>query len=237
MKMPKINALLMTAGMCLALMTACGDNGAAETEPAETETPAAEEGGFQYDGSPVELVMQCHDPQSSICGAYLEDWENMMTEASEGNITFVNYFGGSLVRAAESVEIVKNGGADLCWGAATIYSGQFRISEFLSLPLSGITCARMGCKVFMNMYETIPALQSEYSAYHVIQLSQCTTMPISLASKKLETLADFQGLCMRVSGSTASLWATAIGISPMTVATHETYESLEKNVIKACAND
>ncbi len=235
MKMRKILALLMAVSMCFALLTACGDKTPAATTDPATTTEGADDA--LANAKAVELVMQCHDPESSICGSYLQDWEAMVTEASAGKITFVNYFGGSLVSSAESVDAVQNGVADMCWSAATIYSGQFPISEFIQLPLAGITCARMGCKVFTQMLAEIPELQTEYSNYQVVQVSACTTAPLSFTAKQPQTLADFQGLRMRVAGSTASLWATAVGISPMTVATPETYESLEKNVIEGCAND
>ena len=184
-----------------------------------------------------QLIVQNHDPAGSICGQYVEAWGSKVEKESKGKIKFVYYHGGSLVGAPGSVDAVSNGTADLCWSAATIYSGQFPISEFIQLPLSGITCARMGSAVFMDMYREIPELKAEYDDYHVIQLSACTYAPISTTKKKLKTIDDFKGLRIRAPGSTCALWATAIGASPMTVATPETYESLEKDVIEGCLND
>ncbi len=235
MKLNRTLALSLVAALSISLLSGCGGTSGKPADDSKPSPDASETSS--YDGKPVELVVQCHDPENSIAGAYLKDWEGMVTKASDNNITFVNYFGGSLVSAPEAADAVKNGVADMCWAPATIFSGQFPISEFLSLPLTGINCGRMGSKTFMSMYEAIPELQKEYEDYYLVQVSQCTTMPISLTDKKCETAADFKGLRIRVSGSTASLWATAVGMSPMTVATPETYESLEKNVIEGCIND
>ncbi len=184
-----------------------------------------------------QLIVQNHDPATSICGQYVEAWGSKVEKESKGQIKFVYYHGGSLVGAGGSVDAVVNGTADLCWSAAGIYSGQFPISEFILLPQNGITCARMGSAVFMDMLKEIPELQTEYEDFYVVQLSACTYAPISTTKKKINTIDDMQGLRIRAPGSTCALWATAIGAAPMTVATPETYESLEKDVIEGCLND
>lgn len=223
MKAKRFIALLIAVLMVISL-AACGGG-----------APSSGDNGD--DGKVYNFIVQNHDPATSICGQYVEDWGKKVTEASNGRIQFTFYHGGSLVSAGESVEAVKNGTADLCWSAASIYSGQFPVSEGIMLPLNGVTNARFGSKVMMDMLEEIPEMQKEYEDFKVIQLSTCTYAPISLTSKKLETIEDFQGLRIRAAGSTVTLWAKAVGMSPMTVPTPETYETLQKNVIEGCMND
>jgi TRAP-type C4-dicarboxylate transport system substrate-binding protein len=183
------------------------------------------------------LSVQNHDPATSICGQYVEAWGNKVKEASGGRIDFVYYHGGSLVSAADAVDAVENGVADITWSAASIYAGKFPISEGVMLPLNGVTNARTGSKVMMDLLAELPEMRKEYSAYKVIQLSTCTYAPISLVNKKVETIQDIQGLRLRAAGATVITWARAVGISPMTVPTPETYENLQKNVIDGCMND
>ena len=189
------------------------------------------------DGKVFELIVQNHDPAASICGQYVEAWGKTVEEASGGRIKFVYYHDGSLVGADDSVNAVLNGTADICWSAATIYSGQFPISEFIQLPLSGITCARMGCDVMQDMFREVPAFQAEYKDYKVIMLGSCTYAPVSTTTGKLTSVGDINGLRIRAPGSTCALWSSDIGMSPMTVATPETYKLLEKGVIDGCLND
>lgn len=188
------------------------------------------------DGVVFELVVQNHDPASSICGQYVEAWGKTVEGASGGRIRFVYYHDGSLVGADDSVKAVLNGAADICWSAASIYSGQFPISEFIQLPLSGISCARMGCDVMQDMFEEVPAFRTEYKDFKVIMLGSCTYAPVS-TTVKLSTVTDIRGLRIRAPGSTCALWSSDIGMSPMTVATPETYGLLEKGVIDGCLND
>jgi TRAP-type C4-dicarboxylate transport system substrate-binding protein len=130
---------IMTAAGCGAAVSGTDDTVAASTHPADA-------------GDIYELIVQNHDPAASTCGQYIEAWGAAIEDASGGRIQFKYYHGGSLVGADDSVNAVLSDKADICWSAASIYSGQFPISEFIQLPLSGITCARMGCDVMQDMF-------------------------------------------------------------------------------------
>ncbi len=246
--MKKLLSLLLVFVMAFSLLTLTSCNKKTAPDSGDASAPASDAGSDDGssaptsdagsdDGTVYNFVVQNHDPASSICGQYVEAWGSAVTEASNGRITFDYYHGGSLVGAGDSVNAVLDGTADMCWSAATIYSGQFPISEFIQLPLSGINCARMGSDVMMDMYNEMPEFQDEYKDFKVIMLGSCTYAPVSTTEKKLETLDDIQGLRIRAPGSTCGLWCTAVGMSPMTVATPETYEQLEKGVIEGCLND
>jgi TRAP-type C4-dicarboxylate transport system substrate-binding protein len=226
--------LAVVIGFGLVTLTGCGaaHTGADPGAAAVSADVEASSGSKVY-----ELIVQNHDPATSICGQYVEAWGRTVEDASGGRIRFVYYHGGSLVGADDSVNAVLNGTADICWSAASIYSGQFPISEFIQLPLSGITCARMGCDVVQDMLREIPAFRDEYSGFKVIMLGSCTYAPVSTTDRKLETIGDIRGLRVRAPGMTCALWCSTVGMSPMTVATPETNELLEKGVIEGCLND
>jgi TRAP-type C4-dicarboxylate transport system substrate-binding protein len=236
MFMKKAIASLLLAVMALGLPAAAGCGpagpgpGGADAAPSPSARPVS-------DGGVIELVVQNHDPAASACGQYIEAWGKTVEDASGGRLRFVYYHDGSLVGADGAVNAVLDGTADICWSAASIYSGQFPVSEFIQLPLSGITCARMGCDVMQDMYREIPALQAEYGEFKVIMLGSCTYAPISMASRKLTTVGDIRGLRIRAPGSTCALWCSAIGMSPMSVATPDTYDMLREGVIEGCLND
>jgi TRAP-type C4-dicarboxylate transport system substrate-binding protein len=234
-------AFLLTIVLAFILITSGGCNNTSlsyrsSTDPGD-EAYTSEDEEHVSDDKIYELIVQNHDPASSICGQYVEAWGKVVEDASHGRIKFVYYHGGSLVGADDSVKALLNGTADITWSAASIYSGQFPISEFIQLPLTGITCARMGCDVMQDMLSEIPAFQAEYKDFKVIMLGSCTYAPISTSTKKLTTISDLQGLRIRAPGSTSALWCSAIGMSPMSVATPETNLLLEKGVIEGCLND
>lgn len=233
----KKNIRYLLVILTLGLMAGCG---AQSTEPVSI-TPGAyavsANPQVPSDGEIYKLVVQNHDPAASTCGQYVEAWGKTVENASGGRIKFTYYHDGTLVGADDSVKAVLSGKADICWSAASIYSGQFPISEFIQLPLSGITCARMGCDVMRDMFREVPALQDEYEDFKVIMLGSCTYAPISTTTDKLTTIDDIQGFRIRAPGSTCALWSSDIGMNPMTVATPETNELLKKGVIEGCLND
>ena len=239
--MKKIIALLLVIVMALGLitLTGCAATSSLSNDDTAADADTAVSAITQplSDGSVYELIVQNHDPAASICGQYVEAWGKTVEDASDGRIKFTYYHDGSLVGADDAVNAVLNGTADICWSAATIYSGQFPISEFIQLPLSGITCARMGCAVMQDMFKEVSAFQAEYSAFKVIMLGSCTSAPVSTTTQKLATVDDIQGLRIRAPSSTCALWSSDIGMSPMNVATPETYEFLKEGVIEGCLND
>ncbi|WP_084726303.1 TRAP transporter substrate-binding protein DctP [Sporobacter termitidis] len=239
--MQTTRVLLLLLAMTLGLLTLSGCN---SISPGPSGGSASDAGDVKStgtqpssDGRVYTLTVQNHDPATSICGQYVEAWGKVVEDASGGRIKFLYFHGGSLVNADGAVNAVLSDTADICWSAASIYSGQFPISEFIQLPLSGITCARMGCDVMQDMFREIPAFQAEYSSFKIIMLGSCTYAPISTTDKKLETVGDIQGLRIRAPGSTCALWCSSVGMSPLTVATPDTNDMLEKGVIEGCLND
>lgn len=230
----KKDLILLLAVIIMASAAACG--GGSSNAPTTSSAPSGNKAPAG-DGKVYEFMVQNHDPASSICGQYLEAWGSKITEASNGQIKFTFYHGGSLGSAAESVEMVENGQADLCWSSQGIYTGRFPVSEGIMLPMNGVNSARMGSKILMDMLREMPEMQKEYEAFKVVQLSACTYSPISLTKPPLKTAADLKGLRIRVASKTVGMFMENLGVSPMTVATPETYESLEKNVIDGCIND
>jgi TRAP-type C4-dicarboxylate transport system substrate-binding protein len=232
--MKRIAALLLA--IALGLIPASCDAAHGGTE-ADSDAAVSADAQTSSGTKVYELIVQNHDPASSICGQYVEAWGRTVEDASGGRIKFIYHHGGSLVGADDSVNAVLNGTADICWSAASIYSGQFPISEFIQLPLSGITCARMGCDIMQDMLREIPAFAAEYAAFKVIMLGSCTYAPVSTTIRKLETVNDIRGLRIRAPGSTCALWCSSVDMSPMTVATPETNGLLENGVIEGCLND
>ena len=244
MKLRKILALIMAMAMCLALLTACGNN----DTPPETGNPPAETGDSNTgdlpgDGTKYEILVTNHDSESSKGAQFMADLGQKMMDYVAANSTdtldVIVYNGGSLYGGGEAFGAVESGNCDMAWGAAAFYSGQFPISEFIQLPLNGINSAQMGSKVFMDMAAEIPEAAAEWETVKVIALQgNCPgILSTTKAYGKVETADDLKGLQFRTAGTTAGLWVSAVGMEPVTVSTSDTYEYLEKNIVNGCMND
>ncbi len=253
MKLRKLLALVMAGAMCLALLTACGGGGdsgnsqAPAASPSDSAAPApsdaapaGEKGGT---GETFTMDVSNHDSEISKGAQYMKDLTDMMSaylsSVSTDSFDFQIYNGGSLYGGAECVDGVASGGASFAWGAAAFYSGRFPISEFIQLPLNGINSAQMGSKVFQDMLAEIPELADEYAGLRIIQLQGNCPGILSTTKEygKIEKPEDLNGLQFRTAGTTAGLWVSAVGMVPVTVATSDTYEYLEKDIVNGCMND
>ena len=180
--MKRIIAIMLALVMVVALC-ACGN------------------GDSKTDDKVYTLTVANHDSSTSIGEKFVEDLLNQISEESGGRLQFQYNPGGSLFSAGESVEAVRSGNCDICWNSSSAAVGIFPVSEALTVPLLGITCARMGSKVYQDMYNEIPEVAAEFEDFKVITVHSCGTAPISTISKKLETPADLKGMVIRAAGT------------------------------------
>lgn len=240
--MKKTIALVMALVLCLALFAGCGGSGSTTT-PADTSAPADNTGDNTAaetkpsDGKTYNLIVVNHDASTSMCELYIETLFNSISEASGGRLQFTYQPGGSLLGAAETLDGVKDGTADICWSCTSFFGGRFRVSEFINLCANGLTSARMATDVYQQMYEEIPELQQELSDWHIIGLHSCSYGPISTVGKKIEKPEDFKGMQIRTAGTVAAEYIKALGATPVSVPTSDVYESVSKGVFDGFTND
>lgn len=215
--MKKYISMILVAAIVLSLclcFAGCGDNS----------------------GKAVQLIVSNHDSSTSIGESYVENLLNEISEKTGGKVVFQYNPGGSLYGGGEAVDAVRKGSADICWNAASITVGVFPVSEFLSLPMTGISCAQMGTEVLRDMMNEIPEVAAEYSDFYVIALHSNNPGQIS-TNKKIETVNDLKGMLIRAAGPAQSQYINSIGASAQSMSTTEVYEALQKGVVEGCTND
>ena len=225
--MKKILALILALAMCFALV-ACGNS----DKPADDKTPAD-----KTDDKVYELVVVNHDAVTSMCEKYVETLFDAIAEESNGRLKFTYQAGGSLFGAAETIDAVKVGSADICWATTGTYGGVFPLSEFINLVGNGIDSASKGSAVFNAMYKEIPEVAAEFEDWKVLALHGTSNSPISTVGKKIETPADFKGVRVRVAGTIPTLYAQQLGLDAVALPTSEVYDNLSKNALDGMLND
>jgi TRAP-type C4-dicarboxylate transport system substrate-binding protein len=235
-------AIVMILALALSL-TACGGNGGDTTTPTNQGTDnqgTDNQGGDTQpadDGKTYTLIVTNHDASTSVGEQFVETVLGQIAEESGGRLEFIFNPGGSLFGGGEAVEAVRSGSADICWNATSITVGVFPVSEFINVPLNGITCAQMGSKVLRDMYNEIPECAAEYDDFYVLELQACSTAPLSTVDKKIESPDDLKGLSIRSAGTVQSNYVNMIGASASSMSTAEVYEALQKSVVKGMTND
>lgn len=238
----KINILLSLV-LALSLMfalAACGGGGGTTNNGGDTTTnnggdTTTNSGGS--DNKTYTIVVTNHDSSTSVGQQYVETVLGQIAEESGGRLNFSFSSGGSLFASGEAVAAVRDGSADICWNSTSITNGVFPISEFINLPLNGITCARMASKVFRDMLAEIPECAAEFSDFYVFEAQACSTAPLSTVDKKIESPDDLKGLSIRTAGTVQSNYIQLLGASPSSMPTADVYEALEKGIVKGMTND
>jgi TRAP-type C4-dicarboxylate transport system substrate-binding protein len=236
MKFKSLTVLFLFVAMGI-VISACGSAGGNTSSSSSGNDSADASASSADDGKVYEFIVQNHDPASSICAEFLEAWGQEITDASDGRIQFVYYHGGSLGSAVESVDMVLNGNADICWNAASINAGRFPYSEAISLPMLGIETTVDASKVTWSLYENNDYVKDEWKDFYVIEVAAACDVPVATTKKKIEVPSDFSGLRMRATIPALVTWLQTLGSVPMSITIPDTYENLEKNVADGCFND
>lgn len=226
--MKKILALILALAMCFALV-ACGNSDSKDTTNNNATTTT--------DDKVYNLVVVNHDSTTAMGEIWMETLFNAISEESGGRLTFTYQAGGSLFGAAETIDAVKVGSADICWFTTGTYGGVFPVTEFINLVGNGIDSAREGSAVLNTMYEEIPEVAAEFEDWKVLALHGTSNSPISTVGKKIETVNDFKGMRLRVAGTIPTLYLQQLGADAVALPTSEVYDNLSKNALDGMCND
>ncbi len=231
-------ALILAAAMCFVLLAACGEESSSSSSSGTSETSESKSAGDDdYGTAEYRLTVVNHDSPSCMGEHWLETILGYITEDTDGRVQFDYYAGGSMFGATETIDAVKDGSADICWWTTGSYSGRFLLSEFINLVGNGIDNAQLASAVINTMYNEIDEVKDEYTDWHVLCLHGTSCSPICTVSKKIESPNDLTNLRLRVAGTVPSAYISAIGAEPISMATSEVYDNLEKNALDGMCND
>ena len=253
--MKKLLSLALALAMLLAL-AACSSSSSsdddaseetaeetAETEESsdeeEEETEEEEEEDSSSDGT-VEitstetytLTLSCHDADTSVTGIYLQAWADEVYEVTNGGVTINCVWSGTLASAADVGDMVKSQGVDIGWIYIGYYSGQYPLSEVLSVPMQGFGDPVVSTEVLWALAEgDYPDVIDEWSEdYKVLMLYGNPGMML-YSNVEINSLDDLAGVSIRCPAGVITDVLAAWGASPITMATADIYQAVEKNNI------
>ena len=218
-----ISALLLAA-MLLAL-TGCGSG--------KTEDSAAAGGTDDY----YTLSLTMHDPVTAAVGVLYQEWADEIYDLTDGHVKIELYGSATLAPGTEVVDYVQSGAADIGWIYTAFFSGQFPLTEVVSVPMSGLYHPAQTANVLWDLYEEYPALQEELSGFKVLMLYGNPVNFISTKDKPIESLSDLKGMNLRAPTGGVSEVLKAWGVNPILMATNDIYEALEKGTIAGTVHE
>ncbi|OEF98241.1 TRAP transporter substrate-binding protein [Desulfuribacillus alkaliarsenatis] len=143
------------------------------------------------------------------------------------NINFQT--GGVLLGATEIYEGVASGVADIGSTSPSYTAGIFRATTALELPGFNNDNALVASMTIQEAYETIEAIQNEYSDVKVMHFWATGPGDI-ITTSPVTTLEDLRGMEIRVAGRSPAM--EALGAEPVSLPMSESYLSLDQGIVR-----
>ena len=160
----------------------------------------------------------------------LEPFKKELEEKSQGRIRVTIHPGGALANAPAHYENVVAGAFDIGWTLQGYTPGRFSLSGVIEMPFLW-SSAQEATGVFWQMFEEVPALQSEYRDVKVLATWTHDLGQVYTTAKPVRTLEDLRGLKIRAPGPVQVSMLRALGAVPVTMPAGEIYDALERGVV------
>ncbi len=226
MKLTRLNKWIRTATLSVftVLLAGCGPSGS---------TPAGAESGAAVEQQVYRWKLITTWPKNLPgLGTAPENLANLLRKMSNGRLDIKVYGAGELVGAFEVFDAVSQGTAEMGHGAAYYWRGKIPIAAMFSTVPFGMNAQEMngwlayggGMELWRELYEP----------FGLVPLA-CGNSGVQMAgwfNKEINSLADLQGLKMRIPGLGGEVLKRAGGV-PVSLPGNEVFTSLQTGVIDA----
>lgn len=159
----------------------------------------------------------------------LGQWVKNVSKETEGRVK-INILPTKLGKSSAHFALARDGIADITLGVPGYTPGRFVLVEVAGIPKIGFTGEGLSVGLWRT-FQASPELRAEFDGVKVLGLFTTDPEVPLLTNKKVETLADFKGLKMRVAGGMMKSVAEAVGMTPVSAPAPKAYELLSTGVI------
>lgn len=218
-RLRRIGQLAIAAAATVTL-AACGSSDDGET------TEASAEGA----GPKVTLKFSYFTSQNNPIGQTWTWWMDEVTKRTGGSVTFDAFWDGTLLKAEEVVDGLRDGRADVAQITPSFYSGRFPLTAVAELPFASNNVAAISATMAKLSAED-EAFQKEWSSQGVKPLGWSVGASSPVVSKEpIKTAADIKG--MKIRGIDRGSKALKFnGANVLAVAPAELYGSMERGLL------
>lgn len=253
-KKERKNTMKRTLSLALALLmslslVACGGSNtpgteAPNTSKAQTEESSAAGGGansYGYDVSgekPLEIVMTSALNNTHCCYAgFYEPFMALVTEMSDGKITWETYLAGELVEGGKEYDGLRDGIANVAMPLTPIYdTSRFPAGDIGQLPVK-VSTSEIVSNAYVDLLsseeiiadgKTFNELYFEDNGVHFIAHNNPPGNAISTTTKDITSMSSWEGLIIRTSSRPQQFLASELGIVPLNVTAYDLYDTLSR---------
>jgi TRAP-type C4-dicarboxylate transport system substrate-binding protein len=142
------------------------------------------------------------------------------------------FWGGSVAGIRAIPEALESGVGDLGDVVAPYFQDQFLLNNIVSFHMPQPKNERELGKQLMAWYDQYPQFDAEMAAYNLKNIGWRPLEDYGLmCTKPIKSAEDFKGLRVRTYGSALPRLFEALGATPVSMATPETYEALQRGIL------
>lgn len=170
-------------------------------------------------------------PENAFIEYGVNEFIEEVEEKSDGRITFETYPNEQLGKAADSLEMMKNGVADMAAYTTIYHPEQLPLHQAFALPL-GLTAPEMTNALWRAQHED-SVFSKELADAGVAPLMVMSTEGGELSSmdRPVPDLASVKGLRTRASSDIHAATLSAIGASPVIMPSTDIYTGLDRGTL------
>jgi TRAP-type mannitol/chloroaromatic compound transport system substrate-binding protein len=171
-------------------------------------------------------------PNFPVVGEGAVMFAEMVEKMSAGRLAIKVYGAGELVPALECFDTVRTGAAEMASGAAYYWSGKLPAAQFFSTVPFGMNAQQMNAWIING--EGWDLWKEMYAPYNLLPMPFGNT-GVQMGgwfNRKINSIADFKGLKMRMPGLGGRVLERAGG-TPVLLAGGEIYTGLERGILDA----
>ena len=188
--------------------------------------------GFSADeGKIYKLKIADSFPMTHPLNKIVHQFMELGEKYSNGRLQFTYYPAEQLGKLQDLLKLCQQGMTDIAYVGLSFFPGQFGMNLVMNLPY--YTTAEEGSKIYTKLLETSPELLQEWSRNKVYPITLGVTSQYDVGSIKgpLNKPEDLRGLRCRVAGGLFEATAKRYGMIPVSMASGEIYEGLQRGII------
>ena len=156
-------------------------------------------------------------------------WITEVQNLSKGRVKIESYMAESLVKAKDMPPSVKAGTVDMATWVSAYYPD--RVPALNVVDVAGINNPFAVCMAYLELYNTDPAMKSEFDKWNSnLLIPLATGEMIIVFRNKVENLDGFKGKKIRATGY-QGLFMDAVGAVPVPMPHPEIHMALERGAI------
>lgn len=160
-------------------------------------------------------------------------WLDLITEKTEGRVTFSYFPAEQLAKSADLLDAAQNGIADIVYAPPLYLSDRLPLSTVIGLPLLGNVSDAQALNDAWNELATNELNEIELLPQGVRAVRSLATAPYQVMSRtdRYETLEDLAGKKIRSSGGVQERSVASLTAVPVAIPAPDLYPALQRGTV------